>query len=74
MTALPMTPDEARAELAADDPADVEHMIHAGRRALETVAAMRTEEAYSLVDWEEIDGRYEARRRVRHVTEWRDAG
>lgn len=39
-----------------------------------TLAAMRVEHDHGVVDWEQVDGRYETRHRVRLVSEWRDAG
>lgn len=41
-----------------------------GIRALETIAAMAEEVEYRIVNPDTNGGRYELRRRSRHVTEW----
>ena len=65
-------PDEARGLLSH---IDRKGLLVAGelRRALETLANMRVEHDHGVVDWEQVDGRYETRHRVRLVSDWRDA-
>ena len=46
---------------------DIEEM----RRSLDTLAAMRVEHDHGVVDWEEVDGRYEVYHHTRLVGEWR---
>ena len=64
-----MTPDEAREHLEASDYPDAQAVLD---WALETIAAMTIEEDWRVVPFEEVDGRYETRHRVRLVSEWRD--
>ena len=74
MADLPMTPDEARVELEIiAHPDDPGRFFGQAIRALETLAAMRVEHDHGVVDWEQVDGRYETHHRVRLVGEWRDA-
>lgn len=69
-----MTPEEARFYLDAYNlelnPTPETDVF---RRALATLAAMRVEHDHGVVDWEQVDGRYEVYHRVRLVGEWQDA-
>ena len=68
-----MTPEKARAELDSSlHTRTPEYILARAERALRTLAAMRVEHDHGVVGWEQVDGRYETRHRVRLVSEWRD--
>ena len=69
-----MTPEQARAELGSSlHTRTPEYVLARAQRALATLAAMRVEHDHGVVDWEQVNGRYETHHRVRLVSEWRDA-
>ena len=69
-----MTPEQARAELDSSlHTRTPEYVLARAQRALATLANMRVEHDHGVVDWEQVDGRYEKFHRVRLVGEWRDA-
>ena len=68
----PMTPEQAIAELASGFRTRTpEYILDRATHALQTLAAMAEEAEYRIVDPDTNGGRYEMRRWVRGVTEWR---
>ena len=66
-----MTPNEAQDARAHLDLFEGAELFGLADRALATLAAMRVEHDHGVVDWEEVDGRYEVYHHTRLVGEWR---
>lgn len=68
----PMTPEQAVAELASGfSTRTPEYILDRAIRAMTALAAMTDEVEHRIVDPGTNGGRYEMRRWVRDVTEWR---
>ena len=66
-----MTPDGARDARVELHHRPFRELFDLADRALATLAAMRVEHDHGVVDWEEVDGRYEVYHHTRLVGEWR---